>query len=211
MSEQVLIVYVIDDDEAVRDSVFSLLSSRGFRTEAFASATDFLASFDIRRAGCVITDIRMPGMSGLELQTKLLESGHDVPVIVMTGNADVPGAVRALKSGALDYVEKPIDSENLIAAVRSGLARRARAMSEHDSSDAARNKLSELTPRERDVLRHLVAGHPNKIIAFELGISPRTVENHRAHLMLKMQVSSVAELVRLAIAAGLDAAESGKG
>jgi two-component system response regulator FixJ len=209
MDDRALIVYVIDDDEAVRDSLQQLLRSRGILNQAFGSAADFLAAMVESQAGCVLADIHMPGMSGLELQSRLLEMGQDIPVIVMTGNADVPSAVRALKSGAVDFIEKPISTESLISAIESGLRRRRASLSAQGTNKMAQSRIAELTPRERDVLRHLVAGHPNKIIAYELGISPRTVENHRAHLMLKMQVNSVAELVKLAIAAGLTGAEIG--
>jgi two-component system response regulator FixJ len=197
------LVYVIDDDEAMRDSLEQLLASKGFAVTTFATAPDFLAAFDPAHAGCVVADIHMPGMSGLELQARLRDRDKDLPIIIMTGNADVPSAVRALKSGAIDFIEKPVDTDSLVSAIRNGLARRAAAA----AASAARSRIAELTPRERDVLQYLIAGHPNKLIAYELGISPRTVENHRAHLMLKMQVGSVAELVQMALAAGLVAAE----
>lgn len=201
---------MIDDDEAVRDSLHVLLEARGLDVRSYASADDFLRDMDLREAGCVIADIHMPGMNGLELQSKLQEKSPGLPMIIMTGNADVPSAVRALKSGALDFIEKPINTDHLLAAVQGALVNRQRTLEAETDVISAQSRIADLTPRERDVLRHLVAGSPNKIIAHELGISPRTVENHRAHLMLKMQVSSVAELVRLAISAGLSASGSGE-
>jgi FixJ family two-component response regulator len=206
MTDSGLHVYVVDDDDAVRDSLRQLLESKGHSVRTFESATAFLNGFSPESAGCILADIHMPGMSGLELQAALLEKASEVPIIIITGNADVPSAITALKSGALDFIEKPIRSDSLLAAVSRAISERQAALLAVSLRNKARQKIGELTPREQEVLRHLIAGHSNKIIAFHLGISPRTVENHRAHLMLKTDVASVAELVQLAMAAGLTAA-----
>lgn len=189
------VVHVVDDDEGVRESLCALLAAKGYAAQAHESCEGFLRDFTAAEALCVIADLRLPGMGGLELQGHLLQKAVDLPFIVITGHGDVPSAVKALKSGAADFIEKPIDGKALLAAVEKAAA--ARRLNE-----AAHRKIAALSPREHEVLRHLVAGSPNKIIAHELGISPRTVENHRARLMVKMQAESLAELVRLALAAG---------
>lgn len=199
------IVHIIDDDEGIRGALCALLDAKGFAAQPHASCEEFLNCFSAETTLCVVADLRMPGMGGLDLQTHLAEKSVDLPFIVITGHGDVPSAVRALKFGAVDFIEKPIDGKLLIAAVEKAAAiRRARRM-ETETVDLARKRISALTPREREVLRHLVEGNPNKVIAYELGISPRTVENHRASLMIKMRVGSVAELVRMALAAGMSA------
>jgi two-component system response regulator FixJ len=205
-------VHVIDDDDAVRDSLAMLLDSAGIAVRAYDSATRFLALAPGLGAGCVLTDVRMPDMDGLALQRRLAEAGVTLPVIVMTGHADVPIAVAALKAGAVDFLEKPFDDERLIAAVRAALAasRDARRQAEATAGIVAR--LGSLTPREREVLDLMVAGNPNKTIAFDLGASPRTVEVHRARVMEKMGARSLAELVRMVIAvpaAGSSASSAG--
>ena len=204
------VVHVIDDDEGVREGLCALLDAKGHAARSHASCEEFLSGFSADSTLCIVADLRMPGMGGLDLQSHLLKNAIDLPFIVITGHGDVSSAVRALKSGAADFIEKPIDGKAFIAAVeREVVARRAnRAQSE--ATHLAHERVAALTPRERDVLRHLVAGSPNKIIAHQLRISPRTVENHRARLMVKMQADSVAELVRMALAAGISAQNEGQ-
>ena len=204
------VVHVIDDDEGVREGLCALLDAKGFAAQPHASCEEFLNGFSADATLCIVADLRMPGMGGLDLQSHLLKNAIDLPFIVITGHGDVSSAVRALKSGAADFIEKPIEGKAFIAAVeRAAVARRAkRAQSE--ATHLAHDKVAALTPRERDVLHHLVLGSPNKIIAHQLRISPRTVENHRARLMVKMQADSVAELVRMALAAGISAQNDGQ-
>jgi two-component system response regulator FixJ len=199
------VVHVIDDDEGVREGLCALLDAKGYVAQPHASCEEFLNGFSADAALCIVADLQMPGMGGLDLQAHLLKNSIDLPFIVITGHGDVPSAVRALKSGAADFIEKPIDGKSFIAAVeRAVLARRA-IKTQLEVASFAQEKVAALTPRERDVLSHLVEGNPNKIIAHQLSISPRTVENHRARLMVKMQADSVAELVRIALAAGITA------
>jgi two-component system response regulator FixJ len=193
------IVHVIDDDADVRQSLVFLLSAAGFAVQVHESAVAFLDALPGLQGGCVVTDIRMPRMDGLELQRRLRDLDAGLPVIVMTGHGDVPLAVEALKAGAIDFIEKPFDDEVLLSAIRSALARRARD-SERDARDAAvRERLQKLSDREREVLERLVAGKANKVIAYELGISPRTVEVYRANVMTKMEADSLSDLVRMAL------------
>jgi two-component system response regulator FixJ len=193
------LVYVIDDDEAVRDSVAFLLGSAGLKVQAFDSARHFLdAAIDLAGA-CIVTDLRMPGVSGIELLRTLRARGDGVPVIVMTGHGDVPLAVEAMKLGAADFLEKPFDDEALLAAVRSAGTGVATATSRDTRSVEIRTRIATLTDRERQVMDGLIEGHPNKVIAFDLGISPRTVEIYRANVMTKMQAGSLSELVRMAL------------
>lgn len=197
------IVFVVDDDADVRDSLCALLESAGVAAEAFASAQAFLDAHKPERAGCLIADIRMPDMDGLELQEELNRRNAGLPVIVVTGHADVPLAVRAMKAGAVDLIEKPFDDVLLLASVKRALAKATGAREQAAVTDAAKARIASLSARERQVLELLVAGQPNKIIAFELDISPRTVEIHRAHVMEKMEAKSLSDLVRAAIAAGI--------
>nr|WP_209984232.1 response regulator [Azospirillum picis] len=216
-----LTVFIVDDDEAIRDSLQVLLDCAGFRAECFSTPLAFLDSGAPSRPGCLLVDVRMPQMSGLDVQERLARGGHAMPVVVMTGHGDVPLAVRAMKAGAVDFVEKPFEEETLLAAVRSALARAADSRRPEDGRKAAAAeapapppataspppeilaRIAALTPRELDVLRWLVAGKSNKVIAFELSISARTVEIHRARVMEKMQADSLPALVRMAIAAGV--------
>jgi two-component system response regulator FixJ len=202
-------VHIIDDDAAVRDSLALLLDSAGVAAQTYESATAFLAAAPGLGAGCVLTDVRMPDLDGLALQRRLTEAGVRLPVIVMTGHGDVPIAVAALKAGAADFLEKPFDDERLISAVRAALATSQAAQQQAVAAAGIAARLASLTPREREVLDLLVAGNPNKTIAYDLGASPRTVEVHRARVMEKMGVRSVAELVRLVLAASPDAGAAG--
>jgi two-component system response regulator FixJ len=203
------VVFLVDDDDAVRDSLAILLESAGYRSEAFSSARALLEALGPPARGCIIADVRMPGMDGLELQQELSRRGIGLPVIIMTGHGDVPIAVRAMKAGAVDFVEKPFPEEAMLQAVRSAFQKGQQSLRGGGSAtaDAAASRLAQLTPRERDVLAALIAGHPNKVIAQRLQISPRTVEIHRARIMEKTAARSLSHLVRLALSAGLDPGE----
>jgi two-component system response regulator FixJ len=191
------VVHLIDDDEDVRRGLSFLLGTAGFAVKVYESAVQFLG----KRAsdGCIVSDVRMPDMDGLQLLRRLKETGVTLPVIVMTGHADVALAVEAMKLGALDFIEKPFSDEVLIGAIKSALARQNSPAA--GDVDQIRSRMASLTERERDVLNGLLAGHPNKTIAFDLGLSPRTVEVHRAKVMTKMGASSLSELVRMALSA----------
>ena len=194
-------VYVIDDDADVRDSLRLLLQSSDFRVEVFDSAQAFLEHPHSLHA-CVVTDVRMPGMDGIALQEELGRRAQALPVIIMTGHGDVPLAVRAMRAGAIDFLEKPFEEEALIASIRRALEVLFVAQSKTAAAEEAAAHLAELTEREREVLDLLVLGKPNKVIAYELDISPRTVEIHRSRVMEKTGARSLADLVRLALATG---------
>jgi two-component system response regulator FixJ len=198
------VVHVIDDDEAVRDSLAFMIDAAGLAVKTWDSARVFLEALDSVGHGCIVTDVRMPDMTGLELIEALRRRGHGGPVIVITGHADVPLAVEAMKAGAVDFIEKPAENRRLLGAIRTALARApVNAGAEHDEERREiAERLESLSGRERDVLGGLVAGKPNKVIAYDLGISPRTVEVYRANVMAKMQARSLSELVRMAIKAG---------
>jgi two-component system response regulator FixJ len=196
-------VLIVDDDDDVRDSLRALLESAGFKVRDFDSAKKVLADMDVRQSACLIADIRMPDMDGLELQEELKRRGIGLPVIVVTGHGDVPLAVRAMKAGALDFIEKPFDGELMLESVKRAIAHSSDNRNQAALTEAAHGRIAGLTGRERQVLEHLIAGRANKVIAYELDISPRTVEIHRAHLMEKMQAKSLSELVRLALVAGV--------
>jgi two-component system, LuxR family, response regulator FixJ len=199
------VVHIVDDDEAVRDSTATLLVGAGYHCLAYPSATEFLASPAKTAPGCVLSDIRMPGMDGLALQAAMAAQGLNTPIVFMTGFADVPVAVRAMKNGAIDFVQKPCDPAALRAAIERAFALGRRERAAPLETAEAERRLAKLTAREGDVLRCLVAGDPNKVTAHKLGISARTVEVHRARVMEKLQVRSLAELVRLALAGGIGA------
>jgi two-component system response regulator FixJ len=193
------IVHIIDDDDAVRDSLVFVLATSGIEARAYASAAAFLDAFARIEKGCVVTDIRMPEISGMELLRRVKQERPDLPVIVITGHGDVPLAVEAMKLGAADFLEKPFDDDSLLVAVRAALAGEREPGRRDDQTHEFRERLETLSAREREVLQGLVAGHPNKVIAFDLGISPRTVEVYRANVMTKMRASSLSDLVRMAI------------
>ena len=193
------LVHVVDDDVDVRKSLGFLLATADFAVRLYESATAFLSTATSNLDGCIVTDVRMPGIDGIEFLRQLRASGHTIPVIVMTGHADVALAVQAMKEGAADFIEKPFDDEMLIEAIRSALANRNQANAAHPQSADIRARLSTLSDRERQVLDGLVSGLPNKTIAYDLGISPRTVEIHRANVMSKMGAGSLSHLVRMAL------------
>jgi two-component system response regulator FixJ len=193
-------VFIVDDDAAIRDSLRMMLEMAGYTVRDFASAQSFLSDADLQ-GGCLIVDVRMPGMGGLELQEELVRRKASIPVIVVTGHADVPLAVRAMRAGAMDFVEKPFDEERMLQSVADALAAGQRAQTRAAEAQAARDLLSLLTPREREILDQLVKGHANKVVAHQLGISPRTVEIHRASIMEKLHARNLSNVVRTALAA----------
>ncbi len=197
------IVHVIDDDEAVRDSLAFLLSTASIDVRTHESAKDFLTVFNAAESGCILTDMRMPEMDGLELLRKLRDAGNPVPVIVVTGHGDISLAVEAMKVGAADFLEKPFDQDVVLSSVRSALARRAQKDSQAAEQIACAERFAALSPREKQVLEGLVSGQPNKSIAYDLGISVRTVEVYRANVMSKMEADSLPDLVRMVLTANL--------
>jgi two-component system response regulator FixJ len=197
-------IFIVDDDEAVRESLAALLISYGYSATTFPSALHFLARANRNASGCLIADVRMPDMDGLELQERAAAEFPNLSVVIITGHGDVPIAVRAMKAGAIDFIEKPFSEDTILETVQHALAQAAKSRRPSGGDDEANLRLDNLTPREREVLVGLVAGLPNKTIAYDLGISARTVEIHRARVMEKMQVKSLSALVRLAISAGIE-------
>jgi two-component system response regulator FixJ len=197
------VVHVIDDDEAMRDSLVFLLGSARLKVRSYESAVVFLNSISDIAPGCIITDVRMPHVSGLELLQRLKTLEIGLPVVVITGHGDVPLAVEAMKLGAVEFLEKPFDDEVLLAAVKSALNRSERNVRRDAERAEIHERLDALSTRERQVLGGLLAGQANKVIAFDLGISPRTVEIYRANVMTKMKASSLSDLVRMALLAGV--------
>jgi len=196
-------VIIVDDDEAVRDSLAALIEADGWQVKAFPSGDALLAGLDVSDVACLVVDVRMPGIDGLELQKRLRERGVDAPVVIVTGHGDIPLAVKAMKNGAFDFIEKPYDNAVILDCVRRAVHKR-RGMAEqkqHLAETMAR--IERLTPREREVLELLVTGYANKQIAHQLDISARTVEIHRARVMEKMDARNLSHLVRLALAAGV--------
>ncbi|MBC7950732.1 MAG: response regulator transcription factor [Rhodospirillaceae bacterium] len=200
------IVHVVDDDEAIRDALVLLLEAAGHPARAHADAAQFLSVLDPAQPGCVVSDVRMPGMSGLELQRHLKQARIDLPVIIITGHGDVGMAVQALKEGAADFIEKPFDEDVLLVSVGHALDKGARAFRERSQLAAIKAHAASLTPREREVMDLVVQGLPNKAVAVELAISARTVEIHRARVMEKMAANSLSDLVRMALRLEEDAA-----
>jgi two-component system, LuxR family, response regulator FixJ len=197
------IVYVIDDDDAVRQSLEFLLKTAGIAVRGFESAQAFLKIVPQIKTGCIVTDVRMPEITGIDLLRRVKELNLDIPVIVITGHGDISLAVDAMKIGAVDFLEKPFDDDLLLAAVRSALNKEASSAKHKAEIADIHDKLAALSNRERQVLEGLVAGKANKVIAFDLSISPRTVEIYRANLMTKMAANSLSDLVRMAMTAGI--------
>ena len=193
-------MFVVDDDQAMRNSLKWLIESVGVPVESFSSADEFLAQYQTGRAGCLVLDVRMPGMSGLELLEHLAERHVHIPAVIITGHGDVPMAVRAMKSGAIDFIEKPFNDEALLDAIQRAMAYEEQQRNFHSQHVQIKERLSHLTPREHEVMAMVTAGKSNKEIANALGVSAKTIEAHRARVMEKMQAGSLAELVRMALA-----------
>lgn len=196
-------VHIVDDDEAIRRSVAFMLKTSGYRVNSWPSGTAFLKDVKQVEPGCILLDVRMPEMDGLEVQAELAQRGIALPVVIVTGHGDIAIAVRAMKAGAVDFIEKPFHKEALLAAIELALERLASIGDRAARAAEARTILAALTARERQVLEGLAQGLPNKAIAFDLGISPRTVEVHRANLMAKLEVHSLSDALRIAFAAGI--------
>lgn len=202
MSDHDTTVFVVDDDPAIGDSIQLLLRSIGLTSEVFLSGSEFLDSYDPARGGCLVLDVRMPGMSGLDLQKTLQDQGSSLPIIFITAHGDIPMAVSAVKAGAADFIQKPFRDQDLLDKIQTALDLNAQLREEEAQREEIRNRLQTLTPREREVMSLVVQGQLNKNIARTLGISQRTVEIHRARVMDKMQVRSVSKLVQLVMEAG---------
>ena len=199
MSDQAT-VFVVDDDEPVRDAIGMLLESVDLPYEAYASAQEFLDSYDASRRGCLVLDIRMPGMSGLELQDRLVADDAPLPIVFITGHGDIPMAVEAMKKGAVDFIRKPFRDQELLDRVREALDLEDTNRSSYNDLTAIRERVELLTPRETEVFERVAAGQANKVVAIDLGISERTVEIHRSQVMQKTEARSLADLVRMKIA-----------
>lgn len=198
------LVHIVDDEDAIRRSASFMLRTAGFDTRTYQSGVEFLKEVKHVDPGCVLLDVRMPGMDGLEVQRELNDRGVALPVIVLTGHGDISIAVQAMKAGAIDFLEKPFEKSQLMVALDAGFARLERREEAATTSHDAEVRIAALTAREQEVLQGLARGHPNKTIAYDLGISPRTVEVHRANLMTKLEVRSLSEALRIAFAAGLE-------
>ena len=196
-------VYIVDDDHAVRDSLQLMLEAMGYEVHAFGSAAEFLIEAASLAYGVLLVDLQMPEIDGLELHRRLVALEIKLPVVVITAHGDISTAVRAMRAGAVDFIEKPFTNGGIIASIQMALAERTALTAADQARGAIRDRMKILSPREREVLEGMVAGHSNKVIAQNLSLSPRTVEIHRARVMDKMQARSLSELVRLALAAGL--------
>lgn len=190
-------VFIVDDDAAIRFAMQALMDSVDVKHEIFASGDEFLAKVDDHRPGCLVLDIRMPGLGGLELQEELLRRGNTLPIIFITGHGDVPMAVEAMQKGAVDFIQKPFRDQDLLDRIREALSTDRKRRQEQEQHDEVESRLSRLTNREREVFDLVVTGKPNKVIAYELGVSQRTVEIHRARVMEKMRARSLADLVKM--------------
>lgn len=204
MQDSNYVVHIVDDEESVRKSLAFLLTMAGFTVRVHDSATRFLAAAPSIEKACLVTDLRMPDMNGVELLERLNQQNNMIPAIVITGHGDVPMAVAAMKAGAIDFIEKPFEDEVLIEAIRKAASRLAGSDIRIEDVAVLRSRLAQLSERERQVMTLVVSGLPNKTIGYDLSISPRTVEVHRANIMSKMQARSLPELVRTAIFLGLD-------
>ncbi|MFQ5509648.1 MAG: response regulator transcription factor [Leptospirillia bacterium] len=198
-TETSAIIFVVDDDVAVRDSLSALLETKGFRVMGFASADDFLAAYDPEWVGCLILDVRMPGMNGPDLQNELERRGCSLPIVFLSGHANIPTAVRTMQGGAVDFVEKPGNNVDLLKAIRKALERNAREQTKHHRQNTLKRRIATLTPREHEVMERMVEGLPTKLIADRLGISPKTVDIHRGRVMRKMQADSLAKLLHMVL------------
>jgi FixJ family two-component response regulator len=192
-------VYVVEDDSAVRESLAWVIESAGYRVEAFATAEEFLAAFDPERPACLVTDVRMPGMSGLELQNHLAERRIEIPLIFITGHGTVPAAMHAMRAGAIDYLLKPYNNEALLTRIAQAVSQARKALADRAARRELGARVALLTPREHEVMTMVVSGKSNRTIATELNVSVKTVETHRASVMEKMQAASLAELVRMVL------------
>ncbi len=197
MNDSAPTIFVVDDDDAVRDSLSDLIDSVGLEVATYPSAHDFLADYDNARRGCLVLDIRMPGMSGLELQERLNERGSTLPVVFITGHGDVPMAVEAMKRGAVDFIQKPFRDQELLDRINLALEQNRRRRNVEEVKQDIAKRISSLTRREREVMDMVIQGKANKVIAIDLGLSQRTVEVHRSHVMDKMRARTLAELVRM--------------
>lgn len=207
MNTETAIVYVVDDDASFRKSLLRLLKAHGLAAQAYDSAPDFLKSGLAARTGCIVLDVRMPGLSGLDLQEELARADCAMPVVFLTGHGDIPMSVQAMKKGAVDFLTKPVDEDSLLEAVRNALSRNEKQLRERAEIEAVRGRVGALTEREFEVMRHVIAGELNKQIGERLGVVEKTIKVHRARVLEKMGVPSVAELVRLCALAGIDPAE----
>jgi len=196
-------VYIIDDDEAMRDSLSFLLDSAGYRVTLFETATSFLEALTRLEFGCIVSDVRMPGIDGIELLNRMKAAGSKFPILIMTGHGDVPLAVEAMKLGAVDFLEKPFEDDRLVAMIEGAIRQADTSARTEAMTQDITARIASLSPRERQVMDGLIAGLSNKLIAREYDISPRTIEVYRANVMTKMQANSLSELVRLAMRAGL--------
>lgn len=199
MTAQTNTVFLVDDDDAVRDSVSLLMRSAGLQTREFESANAFLEGYDRDQPGCLLLDVRMPGMSGLELQKELNKRNHTLPIVFISAHGDIPMAVEAVRRGAVDFVQKPFDDEELVSTVKQALAASEQLFAEETERTEICRRTASLTAREREVMSQVVKGKANKVIASDLGVSQRTVEIHRARVMEKMRASSLAQLVRMVL------------
>jgi two-component system, LuxR family, response regulator FixJ len=197
------LVHIVDDEDSVRRSLDFLLRSAGYRTERWEDGVTFLKGADKAEAACVLLDVRMPGMDGLQVQAEMAAQGFNFPVVVLTGHGDIATAVRAMRGGAVDFLEKPFNRERLLDALGVGFAQIDDREAALKREEWARTEVGKLTPREAEVLEGLACGYPNKTIAYDLGISSRTVEVHRANVMVKFEVSTFADALRIAFAAGM--------